>query len=175
MLNEHTDLYLHDMENNGGPTPADLGVGLARKTGCDLALQWMHEGAISGAVDLQYRCRCDAAARLLQQLEGITREAVAAVFPFLHVPGTAPAIDRATTLYELRLHQYVLGLEYAASPYAHHTLGSCLAVKADAYAQVRGFPKRAGAEDFYLLNKLAKLGAIARTQGQSIAVAVAPF
>ena len=168
MLNEHTELYLHDMEDNGGPITADLGVGLARKTGCDLALQWMHEGAISG----QWICSTDADATLppdyFEQLESITPEAVAAVFPFLHVPGEAPAIDRATTLYELRLHQYVLGLEYAASPYAHHTLGSCLAVKADAYAQVRGFPKRAGAEDFYLLNKLAKLGPIARTQGQSI-------
>ena len=28
------------------------------------------------------------------------------------------------------------------------------------YAQVRGFPKRAGAEDFYLLNKLAKTGRV---------------
>ena len=167
ILNEHTELYLHDMEKNGGPIAADLGVGLARKTGCDLALQWMHEGAISG----QWICSTDADATLppdyFKQLESITRKAVAVVFPFLHVPGTAPAIDRATTLYELRLHQYVLGLEYAGSPYAHHTLGSCLAVKADAYAQVRGFPKRAGAEDFYLLNKLAKLGAIARTHGQS--------
>jgi len=31
-------------------------------------------------------------------------------------------------------------------------------VRADAYAQVRGFPRRAGGEDFYLLNKLAKVG-----------------
>ncbi len=55
-----------------------------------------------------------------------------------------------------------------ARPYAYHTLGSCLAVRASAYAHVRGFPKRAGAEDFYLLNKLAKLGPIARLSGSSI-------
>ena len=78
--------------------------------------------------------------------------------------------NTATALYELRLHHYVLGLEYAGSPYAYHTLGSCLAVKADAYAQVRGFPKRAGAEDFYLLNKLAKLGAMPRLQGRCIRI-----
>ena len=33
---------------------------------------------------------------------------------------------------------------------------------------MRGFPKRAGAEDFYLLNKLAKLGAMPRLQGRCI-------
>ena len=35
---------------------------------------------------------------------------------------------------------------------------------------MRGFPKRAGAEDFYLLNKLAKLGPIARLSGSCIAL-----
>jgi hypothetical protein len=33
---------------------------------------------------------------------------------------------------------------------------------------VRGFPKRAAAEDFYVLNKLAKLGPVARLQGSRI-------
>lgn len=169
-LNKHTDVYLHDMDQEGGAIAADLGVGLARKTGCDLALRWIHQGAISGP----WICSTDADATLppdyFEQLATTAPDAVAAVYPFLHVPGTDAAIDRATTLYELRLHQYVLGLEYAGSPYAYHTLGSSLAVKAEAYAQVRGFPKRAGAEDFYLLNKLAKLGPIAKIQGQCIAL-----
>ena len=152
-LNPHTDLYLHDMEALYGPTPAALGVGLARKTGCDLALQWMAAGGISG----QWLCSTDADATLpadyFEQLDSAAPDAVAAVFPFRHVPGGDEACDTATALYELRLHHYVLGLEYAGSPYAFHTLGSCLAIRASAYAQVRGFPKRAGAEDFYLLNK----------------------
>jgi hypothetical protein len=64
----------------------------------------------------------------------------------------------------------VRGLEHAASPYAYHTLGSCLAVTATAYAQVRGFPRRAAGEDFYLLNKVAKTGPIARLDGACIAL-----
>lgn len=173
-LNTRADLYLHDMDEHGGAIAADLGVGLARKTGCDLALRWIHEGAISGP----WICSTDADATLppdyFKQLATSAPDAVAAVLPFQHVPGKDAAIDNATTLYELRLHQYVLGLEYAGSPYAHHTLGSSLAVKAEAYAQVRGFPKRAGAEDFYLLNKLAKLGPITKTQGQCIALQSRP-
>ena len=169
-LNNHTDLYMHDMEKLHGPVPAAHGVGLARKTGCDIALQWMAAGAISG----QWICSTDADATLPQdyfaQLDSAAPDAVAAVFPFQHVPGTEQRYDAATALYELRLHHYVLGLEYAGSPYAHHTLGSCLAVRASAYAHVRGFPKRAGAEDFYFLNKLAKLGPIAKLQGQCIQI-----
>jgi hypothetical protein len=169
-LNPHADLYLLDMETVCGPTPAALGVGLARKTGCDLALQWLAAGGISG----QWLCSTDADATLpadyFEQLHSASPAAVAAVFPFRHVPGADADCDTATAVYELRLRHYVLGLEYAGSPYAYHTLGSCLAVRASAYANVRGFPKRAGAEDFYLLNKLAKLGPIARLSGSSIAL-----
>jgi hypothetical protein len=167
-LNPHTDLYLLDMEALYGQTPAALGVGLARKTGCDLALQWM----AAGGIESEWLCCTDADATLPQdyfeQLGGATPATVAAVFPFRHVPGAEPVCDYATSLYELRLRQYVLGLAYAGSPYAHHTLGSCLAIRASAYAHVRGFPPRAGAEDFYLLNKLAKLGPIARLSGACI-------
>ena len=167
-LNEHTDLYLHDIELLCGPTPAALGVGLARKTGCDLALQWMVAGGISG----QWLCCTDADASVPQdyfrQLDSVAPDAVAAIFRFQHMPGEEQDCDTATALYELRLHHYVLGLEYAGSPYAHHTLGSCIAIRANAYVQVRGFPKRAGAEDFYILNKLAKIGPISRLSGQCI-------
>jgi hypothetical protein len=182
-LNTHTDLYVHDMENPGGalqrghfpggPLPAGVipaaqGVGLARKAGCDIALKWMSEGAISG----EWIHSSDADALLpqdyFQQLDSCNQRAVAAVYPFRHTPGADQNCDEATALYELRLHHYVLGLEYAGSPYAYHTLGSCLAVKAGAYAQVRGFPKRAGGEDFYLLNKLAKLGPVLKLTGKCI-------
>ncbi|MEZ5572113.1 MAG: hypothetical protein R3E64_08825 [Halioglobus sp.] len=167
-LNTHTDLYLLDMETLYGPNPANCGVGLARKAGCDLALLWMNAGGISG----KWLCSTDADATLpadyFHRLEDVATSAAAAVFPFRHTPAGDSVCDHATALYELRLHHYVLGLEYARSPYAYHTLGSALAITASAYAQVRGFPKRAGAEDFYVLNKLAKVGPIARLQGRSI-------
>ena len=167
ILNDHTDLYLHDMENLGIRLPAAQGVGLARKAGCDIILKWMSQGAIGG----EWICCTDADARLprdyFQRLAGIP-QAGAAVYPFRHMPGPQRNCDEATARYELRLHHYVLGLEYAASPYAHHTLGSCLAIRAEQYAQVRGFPKRAGGEDFYLLNKLAKLAPVARLSGECI-------
>jgi hypothetical protein len=167
-LNPYTDLYLYDMEILHGPTPNALGVGLARKTGCDLALQWSDAGGISG----EWLCSADADATLPQdyfkQLQSAKPNSVACTFPFRHTQSMDEACTTATALYELRLHHYVLGLEYAGSPYAYHTLGSCLAIRSSAYAHAHGFPKRAGAEDFYLLNKLAKLGPVARLQGRCI-------
>ncbi len=84
------------------------------------------------------------------------------------MPGPDAPCNEATALYELRLHHYVQGLAQAGSPYAHHSLGSCLGVRSKAYAQVRGFPKRSGGEDFYLLNKLAKVGPVIATRGQPV-------
>lgn len=166
-LNPTTDLYLHDMEANGDTVPTAQGVGLARKTGCDIALQWMVDGAIDGPWIYSTDADATLPGDYFTKLDNSAR-AVAAVFPFYHQPGHDPDCNQATALYELRLHQYVAGLEYAGSPYAYHSLGSCLAVRAQAYVQVRGFPKRSGGEDFYLLNKLAKLGPVKRLAGECI-------
>jgi len=161
-------VFLYDTERELGPLPAKQGVGLARKIGCDIAWQWQSEGAIAS----NWICSSDADALLphdyFQRLDDCPEDTVAATYPFCHVAGPDPQCNEATALYELRLHHYVLGLEYAGSPYAHHSLGSCLAVRAQAYAQVRGFPKRAAGEDFYLLNKLAKLGPITHLAGECI-------
>jgi hypothetical protein len=167
-LNTHSDLYVYDMDELYGPNPAQLGVGLARKAGCDLALQWMTEGFINS----EWICSTDADATLpddyFSALADTPSGAVAAVFPFKHVPGDDLACNSATALYELRLRYYVAGLSWAGSHYAHHSLGSCLAVRPGAYAMVRGFPKRAAGEDFYLLNKLAKLGPVSQLQGNPV-------
>ncbi len=166
-ISETLDLFCYDLEQISGASPSSQGVGLARKIGCDIALLWQSQGAISG----EWIFSTDADAVLpmdyFSRLNGES-DAVAAVYPFVHIAGISDDVNRATALYELKLQQYVLGLTYAQSPYAVHTLGSCIAVKGLHYAQVRGYPKRAGAEDFYLLNKLAKLGPIASLSGECI-------
>jgi hypothetical protein len=86
------------------------------------------------------------------------------------VPGGERDVDEATALYELWLRYYVLGLNAAGSPYAFHTIGSTLSVHAEAYAKVRGFPRRDAAEDFYLLNKLAKVGPVTRVRARPIRI-----
>lgn len=170
LLGAHTDLYLLDLDQHLGALPAKQGVGLARKAGCDLAIKWCQQGAI----DCEWLCSSDADARLpgdyFQRLDSAPDGASAALFPFCHAAGSDEDCNSATALYELRLHHYVLGLEYAGSPYAYHTLGSCIAIRPDAYVQVRGYPRRSGGEDFYLLNKARKLGAVTTLKGRPIAL-----
>lgn len=162
------DLYLHDLDLLCGPLPATQGVGLARKAGCDIAFKWSCDGAITS----RWICSTDGDARLptdyFDKLQQLPAKASAATYPFWHAAGRDASCNEASALYELRLHHYVLGLEYAESPYAYYTLGSCLAVTTAGYAAVRGFPKRAGGEDFYLLNKLAKTGAVVKLAGDCI-------
>lgn len=165
-LRADTDLFLCDLERLVGPTPSSQGVGLARKYGCDLALKWVAEGAIASQWIHSSDCDAQLPADYFNRLQSL--EAAAATYPFVHAASGEESIDIATELYELRLHYYVLGLDFAGSPYAFHTLGSCLAVSTDAYAQVRGFPKRAGGEDFYLLNKVSKVGRVAALDGRGI-------
>ncbi len=142
------------------PIPGKQGVGLARKIGADLALTLMSLGYISQP----WIYSSDADAHLPTDYfsalsSGSQLQYTAAVYPFRHLCSDDD-IGRATKLYEQRMYHYVNGLRAAGSPYAYHTIGSALAIRDTAYAQVRGFPKRSGAEDFYLLNKAAKVGPI---------------
>lgn len=145
--------------------PTAQGVGLARKIGTDIALSLISEKVIKNPwiwnSDADAHLPNDYFSSLDEQQNART---AAFIYPFRHRPGhetkglERQQINAATQLYELSLNYYVAGLRWAKSPYAFHTLGSTLALNAEHYARVRGFPKRAGAEDFYLLNKLAKTG-----------------
>ncbi len=135
----------------------DQGVGLARKIGSDLSAYLI---SIS-RVKQPWICSSDADAHLpsnyFSALNTREKNSVVCCFNFHHSCDDK-TVHQANHLYETALRYYVAGLQYANSPYAFFTIGSILAFKAESYVQVRGFPKRSAGEDFYLLNKLAKLG-----------------
>jgi len=144
--------------------PVDQGVGLARKMGSDLALLLMNENLITS----DWIHSTDADAHLpddyfqATQKLSLTKHSknIAAVsYNFTHESDDI-GIYNANKRYETALRYYVAGLTYAQSTYDFFTIGSVIAFKAKEYAMVRGFPKRSAGEDFYLLNKLAKLGRV---------------
>jgi len=151
--------------------PKGQGVGWARKIGFDVALRlhrskklasrWLHSTDADVILPRDYFERASAVG---------TPNAAALVYPFTHRGEVDVALARAVQLYEISLRYYVLGLASAGSPYAHHTIGSTLAVDATAYAKVRGVPKRTAAEDFYLLGKLAKIGAVVPLGGGAVSL-----
>jgi len=164
------DVLLVDRSSPGRELPPKQGVGLARKIGMDVALAlWAR-----GGIDSPWIFATDADATLpedyFRQAESSDARAAALLFPFRHV-GPESAETDATLRYEAALRYHVLGLAAAGSPYAHHSIGSTMAVRGEAYAVVRGVPKREAAEDFYLLDKLAKIGAIQRLSGGAIEIA----
>ncbi|CAA6819293.1 MAG: Unknown protein [uncultured Thiotrichaceae bacterium] len=164
-LAQHGDLLLINRFNT--PLPAKYGVGLARKIGTDIALALITKDIISS----KWICSTDADALLpddyFSVLSEVNPEWVAACYAFEHVGGESE-VQEATLIYQQAMHYYVNGLKNAGSPYAHFTIGSTLAFKATAYANVRGFPKRAAGEDFYLLNKLIKSGKVGRIEQTTI-------
>lgn len=161
------DLLLIDRASPGRWLPKGEGVGLARRIGMDCALQLHAQGELVSPWLLTTDADAEPPADYfrtpleVEPLAGSIRR-VAMTLPFWHIPTGDPAIDLATARYELSLRYYTLGLAAAGSPYAYESMGSSLAVLADAYAEVRGFPRRNAGEDFYLLDKLAKLGAVHR-------------
>jgi hypothetical protein len=162
------DVLLVDRASAGRWLPNGEGVGLARRIGSDIAFA-LHE---AGRLRSPWLSSTDADAELpldyfqaLSAIEPATPNGsrrVALSLPFWHVESGDAAIDRATAEYEISLRYYTLGLASVGSPYCHESLGSSLSVLSDAYAEVRGFPRRDAAEDFYLLDKLAKIGSVHR-------------
>ena len=161
------DVLLVDRFSEGRKFPAKGGVGHARKIGVDLAVSLIHRKRISSPW-----VHCTDADVQLPETYFTCSDAVqnsppgyaALVYPFHHSDNRDEVENRevilATQLYELSLRYYVAGMKFARSPYAFHTIGSTMAVSAIHYAKVRGFPRREAGEDFYLLNKLAKVGTV---------------
>lgn len=141
----------------GQQIPRKQGVGLARKIGADLSAYLYFNQQLKSA----WIYSTDADAHLPEDYLTLPDSAhyAAAVYEFHHRDDGSPTA-LATMLYEQAIRYYVAGLQWAKSPYGFHTLGSALAINCQAYCDVRGFPKRAGGEDFYLFNKLAKSGDI---------------
>ncbi len=157
---DNSSCYLCCVDAYTNPIPEQQGVGLARKIGADIAVllkqnnqlqsEWIHSTDADATLPENYFSA-------LKRVDNKTTSAVS--YNFTHF-SDAEAIHRANMQYETALRYYVRGMEYAKSPYAFYTIGSVIAFTIEGYVKVRGFPKRSAGEDFYLLNKLAKLGTI---------------
>lgn len=158
------DILLVDRCSAGNTIDSRYGVGLARKIGADIALTLIQDQVV-----LTNRISVTDADAILpaNYLKFNLGNGDAALnFPFEH--RTEIGAELSTLLYDISLLYYACGLDWANSQYAYTSLGSTIAISSDHYAMVRGFPRRSAAEDFYLLNKLAKTGKIRRTGNSPI-------
>ncbi len=171
---EHADVLCIDRSSKGWQLPARQGVGLARRIGFDLSLMLHQQGKIASPWIFTTDADANLPNNYFDATVGIERPS-ALVYPYWHLTtGSEGLSDQATELYEISLRYFVVGLHAAGSAYAFHSIGSTIAVHGEAYATVRGIPRRQAGEDFYLLNKLAKIVPIRRAQSAPITLRQRP-
>ena len=154
-----------DASSPGREMPARSGgVGLARRMGMDAALACLHRsGEDFQCILLSLDADTLVEENYLSEAGEFFRRGrwAAAFVDFAHRADSQDPLERDAILrYEIFLRYYRLGLCYAGSPYAFFAIGSAMACRDRSYAAVRGMCIRDAAEDFYFLNKLAKVGPI---------------
>ena len=145
-----------------GTVRKKAGVGFARKVGMDEAVRRF--AAINRPYGLIVSLDADTlvADNYLQVIEKAynNKSAHCFTFQFQHCFDPDRYSDdeiRACKLYEIYLRYYRLALKMLKVPYAIHTIGSCFAVRAEAYIKLGGMPVRQAGEDFYFLQKAVKM------------------
>jgi hypothetical protein len=140
------------------------GVGMARKIGMDAAL-----GLLANSKQkLRLILSLDADTLVKPDyLTGVrtafsSGRAQAGMVDYEHQMPSDRESQEAICRYEIFLRYWVLGLKFAKSPYAFHSIGSTMAATDEGYLAVRGMNRREAGEDFYFLNKLAKAGPLRR-------------
>ncbi|MDP2037453.1 MAG: hypothetical protein Q8L04_08725 [Ignavibacteria bacterium] len=136
----------------------DGGVGYARKIGMDLALNYFDYTLQPPRILVCLDSDCVVSEYYLSALDEISEKKYSAgFFEYEHLLPEDDEEKSAIITYEIFLRYYVLGLKYANSPFAFDTIGSTMFCDAESYIRIGGMNKKKAAEDFYFLEKLAKI------------------
>lgn len=155
-----------DASSAGRELPEKGGVGLARKIGLDWGLSLLGGEGVLLSLDADTLVEPNY---LESVRAGFARDgAWAAAVPFAHrLEGTGDEVA-AIVCYEIFLRYHVMGLAYAGTPFAFHSIGSAMACTAEAYVAVSGMNQRQAGEDFYFLQQLAKTGRVDTVRGTTV-------
>lgn len=134
------------------------GVGWARKMLFDLISERCDDAEAIVSLDADTHI----APEYLQGVFDTLNAAPGAAFsvPYYHPLGGDDTLDRPLLRYECYMRHYLIGLLRIHNPYAFTALGSAMAFPLTAYRRVGGITPMASGEDFYLLQKFAKTGAV---------------
>ena len=141
--------------------PAEIGVGLVRRIGMDLALSRLYSNnrQLSGVIaclDADSPVAPGYIDNTLKKFFSVNPP-LGAICDYEHTWDSEPELVSAINIYELWLRYFELGLKLSGSLFAVPTIGSCLIVSALGYALARGMPVRKAGEDFHFLRNLIKV------------------
>jgi len=153
---------------NAGSLPSKHGgVGWARKIGMDWAVaQFNHLGYNKGIIislDADSLVEKNYLSTIYSYFNANPKKIAATIYFEHHFSLNSKLIELeepAVVMYELYMRYYRNALLQTGFPHAMFTVGSCFAVKADAYIAQGGMNRRKAGEDFYFLHKLSMLGEI---------------
>ncbi len=148
--------------DTGIPSFKRWGVGLARKTGMDEATRRFNATDNPGGVIVCLDADCTVEKNYFVSIEkGLlnSKKHTACSLYYEH-PFPRDNFSKGKyhyiVSYELHLRYYVCALRMVGYPYAFHTVGSAMAVKAKEYVRVGGMNRREAGEDFYFIQKLVQ-------------------
>lgn len=158
--NSGLNIGLVDASSKGKQLPIkDGGVGLARKIGMDLSLKFFDYKQTSQKILVCLDADCTVKENYITEIYNYFKDekCSAAYVKYEHpIEGDAES-KLAIVCYEIFLRYYVLGLKIARSPFSIHTIGSTMVCDVESYINIQGMNKKKAAEDFYFMEKLAKI------------------
>lgn len=169
--NSELNIALVDASSHNLELPEkDGGVGLARKIGMDLALTLFDYESTKKKILFCLDADCIVEKNYLEtMIEETNKKIISAGYvEYEHLMPEDDEEKKAIILYELFLRYYVLGLKYANSPFAFDTIGSTMFCDFEHYVKIGGMNKKKAAEDFYFLEKLAKVTRIQKINSTKI-------
>lgn len=148
----------------------DGGVGLARKIGMDLALSLFDYSNTSKKIMVCLDADCIVEKNYISTIVEYFNQGKisAAHIQFEHIIPEGREEKLAIICYEIFLRYYVVGLSYAGSPYSFLSVGSTMICDYETYIKVGGMNKRKAAEDFYFMEKLAKITEIKKIDATKV-------
>ncbi len=163
---EPTNLNIEyiDAFSTGNELPSKTaGVGLARKVGMDQALLYFDYSSNGNAI-VCLDADCEVSPNYLTEIQKhFNNNFKTAVVKYEHRLDNDAIIN-----YEIFLRYYVLGLMFSGSPYAYHSIGSCMVVEPFTYVKIGGMNKKKAGEDFYFLEKAAKVTEVKSMNGTTV-------
>lgn len=138
------------------------GVGTARKIGMDWACSRFSDKEKKSGVIVCLDADCGVANNYLKSIYSHFQNhplSPGCSIHFEHPLENLSSHQRQGIIcYELYLRYYRQGLRWSGFPYAYHTVGSSMAVRAGDYSRQGGMNRRKAGEDFYFLQKIIPLG-----------------
>jgi len=148
----------------------DGGVGLARKIGMDIALTQFDYTNSEKKILICLDADCKVEHNYLASIsQTFNQSNIRAAYVQYEHPLPKNEKDKlAIICYEIFLRYYVLGLKLANSPFAFPTIGSTMICDYESYVRIGGMNKKKAAEDFYFMEKLAKITSIEKINSTKI-------